>query len=59
MAESGEEHEIRVFDVAQIRTRAELMLPNIERQLRESFIRVFSRRLRASSKARKRSARWR
>lgn len=36
--QTGEEHEIRVFDVAQIRTRAELAQPNIERQLREGFI---------------------
>ena len=39
--QTGEEHEIRVFDVAQIRTRAELAQPNIERQLRESFIPSF------------------
>jgi len=39
--QTGEEHEIRVFDVAQIRTRAELAQPNIERQLREGFIPSF------------------
>jgi hypothetical protein len=36
--QSGEESEIRVFDVAQIRSRMELAQPNIERQLREGFI---------------------
>jgi hypothetical protein len=39
--QTGEEHEIRVFDVVQIRTRAELAQPNIERQLREGFIPSF------------------
>ncbi|MBI5386057.1 MAG: N-6 DNA methylase [Verrucomicrobia bacterium] len=36
--QSGQEHEIRVLDAAQIRTRAELGLPNVERQLRDGFI---------------------
>ena len=36
--QTGEEHEIRVFDVAQMRTRAELAQTNIERQVREGFI---------------------
>lgn len=39
--QTGEEHEIRVFDVAQLRTREELAQPNVERQLREGFIPSF------------------
>jgi type I restriction-modification system DNA methylase subunit len=39
--QTGQEHEIRVFDAVQIRTRAELAAPEIERQLRERFLPSF------------------
>lgn len=36
--QSGQEHEIRVMDAVQIRSRVELGFPSVERQLREDFI---------------------
>lgn len=39
--QTGQEHEIRVFDAVQIRTRAELVAPDTERQLREHFLPTF------------------
>jgi methylase of polypeptide subunit release factors len=39
--QTGQEHEIRVFDAVQVRSRADLASPGVERQLRESFVPSF------------------